>query len=176
MAKVVQRHQTTSRSIKLVPPLAKEFSIYGSPEIMERARKWALRNRLVLVEGAPTCAHGMYGLQICPTLVDCHNFGLDHTQLWMEGDPGPDLQRPFLLTQPYVEDIPDKLRAYAGAHGLNVSSYPQDDWYGNGTLPIRLEVDDGTPLLPIELEVYPHLVAYPIAWPDDDEEDWGPSF
>jgi hypothetical protein len=37
-------------------------------------------------------------------------------------------------------------------------------------LPIRLEVNDTQPLLPIELEVYPHLVAYPIFWPVDKED------
>lgn len=169
MTEKVRQWQTTTRSIRsnvfVIPPLAKEFIVYGSRETVERARKWALRNRLVLIEGVPTCAHGLYGVTSC--VGQCGDHSLDHTNIWASGNLSH-LERPFLLTQPYVEEVPDDLIAYGKEHGLKVSSRPSDGWYGLGTLPIRLQVDYDKPLFPIEYDVYAKLVAYPVRWPDDE--------
>jgi hypothetical protein len=87
----------------------------------------------------------------------CTSVGMDHTQIWVQHDG----RGVFILTQPYVDEIPASLRTYAEMHGLRVDSYPSDGWYGLGTLPIRLTIPDNWPLWPITRDVAVLLHAQP---------------
>jgi hypothetical protein len=42
-AAVQERHD-----LRLIPPLSEDFSVYGGPDTIERAREWALKYRLCL--------------------------------------------------------------------------------------------------------------------------------
>ena len=52
--------QVPQANLELTPPLAEEFSPYGGPDTVARARRWALDRRYLLADGVPTCAHGLY--------------------------------------------------------------------------------------------------------------------
>lgn len=167
----------------LVPPLASaetaltmyedadyaDFSVYGDAETVERAREWALRNQYLRAEGVQPCAHGLYLMSPCPG--DCRSAaGFDHTSIWI---PANLKDRPFILTAPYVTEIPDKMRAYAAAHGLRIGSDEYwgagDDWYNPPhALAIRLTIPESWPLWPIEEEATLLLQTQPVRWPDQD--------
>jgi hypothetical protein len=131
-------------SLELVPPLADGFAVYRGTE---RACQWALWHRYYLAKGIPACAHGLYLMNDCPAasgLDGCGGAGFDHTTVWVPADRP---WEPFVLTQPYVSEIPAGLRAYAGAHGLAVSVNRElgDGWLngpGGHELPVRLSVTD----------------------------------
>lgn len=148
---------------RLVPPLSKDFTVSGSREVVERARQWALNHQLLLFNGnADSCVHGLYRMDMCAAPDACQKAGLDHTQIWVRHDA----QSAFLLTQPYVDKVPENLTAYAWAHGLRVDSYSFDNWYGHSTMPIRLTLPDSWPLWPIERDAVVVLHTQPISWPD----------
>lgn len=175
--------------LTLIPPLAdpehdltgvepRHFSVYGNAEVNERVRKWALWHRYLLAADVSQCAHGLYMLS-CPGN-GCHAFGFDHTQIWV-----PDVAwgRPFILTQPYVSELPGRLREYAAAHGLELSvggpsgdgklssawEPPSDNWYSPGhALPIRLAIPASWPLWPIEEQAILLLHTQPVKWSEDD--------
>jgi len=150
-------------AIELVPPGSDDFSVCGTLDTVDRARKWASRCQLLLYRGtAETCVHGLYRMDSC-TFPACTSVGLDHTQIWVEHDA----RGAFILTQPYVAKIPASLRTYAEMHGLTVDSWDDDGWYGHGTLPIRLTIPESWPLWPIERDAVLLLHALPIAWPDE---------
>jgi len=150
---------------RLVPPLAKEFSVYGTPDVVERARQWALDHQLLLFDGsADRCVHGLYRMHMCAAQAACNDADLDHTQIWVTHDA----RGAFLLTQPYTNRIPAATAAYARAHGLDVESYSFDGWYGSGTLPIRLSIPNNWPLWPIERDAVVVLHTQPIRWPDPE--------
>lgn len=156
-------------SLRLVPPLAEEFWVYGNAATVDRAREWALGRRYLLAAGIPKCAHGLYLLANCPG-IGCRNHfrQLDHVNVWV---PASFIdERPFLLCHPYSDQIDDDTRAYAAAHGLEVSSKPylDDGWYGCGSLPIRLEIPQDWPMWPIEAKALVLSAGQPIAWPDPD--------
>lgn len=153
----------------LVPPLADEFSVSGGLATTERARAWALDHHYLLADGIPACAHGLYLLGSCPGASTCRNNfpQLDHVSIWV----GADLtDRPFLLAHPYAEDVTDETHAYARAHGLDVGGFPEfgDDWYGHGTIPVRLTITENWPLWPIEAKVAIMLSTHPVTWHDGD--------
>lgn len=159
--------------LRLIPPLAEKFLVYGGKDIVDRARRWALDQRCVLADGVSSCAHGLYLMRSCPGLGTCRTSfrQLDHVNLWI---PSPGLstvgmERPFLLFHPYTSKIGDNTRRYAEAHGLDLGSFPEfgDDWYGHGTLPIRLTVPQNWPLWPIEAKAAVLFSTQPVAWPED---------
>jgi len=151
----------------LVPPLAEEFSVYGGLDTTARARAWALGHHYLLADGIPACAHGLYLLGSCPGPGCRSSFPqLDHAGIWVPADP---TDKPFLLAHPYATDAADETRTYARAHGLDVRSLPQfgDNWYGHGTIPVRLTVTENWPLWPIEAKVAIMLSTQPVTWPDE---------
>lgn len=164
-------------SFELIPPTSPEFTVYGCPDTVERARTWALQGRYLLARGLPACAHGMYLMGMCPTRTGPCCEAFDHTNLWIpDRSPGARSvtgdgltdppQRPFLLTHPYHKEIPAPVHDYARAHGLQVSSWPAPDgWYGRGTVPIRLSLPDSWPMWPIEREADAMASASPVIWP-----------
>lgn len=184
--------------LTLVPPLAGRrgteifsgdnrdpdllFGVYGDDETNERCRKWALRHHYLLATGIDACAHGLYMMECPGPGIGCRDsisqggFGFDHTSIWVPADPRD--ERPFILTHPYVSEVPGRMRVYAEAHGLDLSS-PLDalgdiygnDWYGTPghTLPIRFTVPDHGTVWPIEEQALALLSVYPMDWPGDDE-------
>jgi hypothetical protein len=117
----------------LVPPLSPDFYVPGGPETLKLAREWAVRNNYFLVKDA-VCAHIFYLAQ-CPKGGWCCT-ELEHTSVWV---PRDEPRAPFLLTQPYLNEITDGIRKYALAHGLYVGSFQSDSWHNPpSTLPIRL--------------------------------------
>ncbi|WP_018788926.1 hypothetical protein [Micromonospora sp. CNB394] len=117
----------------LVPPGSDDFTVYGGPATVERARDWAFQHQVMLYRGpAQECVHGLYRMDVC-TFAACNSVGMDHTQIWVQHDA----RSAFLLTHPYENGIPESLMLYADMHGLRVDSHPFDGWYGNGSLPIR---------------------------------------
>jgi len=119
--------------LTLVPPLSADFTVYGGPETVSRAREWATTRGYFLVK-TYHCAHIFYLAQ-CPKQGACCS-DFDHTNVWV---PRDEPWAPFILTQPYVSEIPVGIRKYAGAHGLDVDSHESDSWYAPAsTLPIRL--------------------------------------
>jgi hypothetical protein len=128
-------------------------------------------------QGIDTCAHGLYMLT-CPGY-RCHSFGFDHTQIWVPADVCQ--ARPFILTQPYADEVPGRLRDYAAAHGLDLrTGYTAgggrwepyaDNWYCPGhALAIRLTIPDNWPLWPVEEQAVLLLNTQPVEWPGDDDE------
>jgi hypothetical protein len=158
--------------LRLIPPLAEEFLVYGGKDTVERARRWALDGRYVLADGVPSCAHGLYLLESCPGLSTCRNHfrQLDHVNVWVPATPGTGQDRPFLLFHPYDTEISEATQRYAEAHGLDVASFPElgDDWYGHSTIPIRLTIPESWPVWPIEAKAAVLFSTQPIAWPQDD--------
>ena len=160
-------------NLRLIPPLAEEFLVYGGKDTVERARRWALKGRYVLADGVPACAHGLYLMASCPGLNTCSRTSfpqLDHVNLWVPAPCSVTGEGPFLLFHPYSSQISDDTRVYAEAHGLNIGSFPEfgDDWYGHGTIPIRLTVPDNWPVWPIEAKTAVLFSTQPIAWPEND--------
>jgi hypothetical protein len=161
--------------LTLIPPLADEFTVYGGAETTERARQWALGQRYLLAGGVPACAHGLYLLACCPDLATCRNNfrQLDHADIWVPANLGEDFGRPFLLSHSYsyADAVDDETRTYGKAHGLVVASYPEfgDDWYGYGSLPIRMTVPQEYPIWPIEAKAAILLATQPVAWPEEDD-------
>ena len=146
----------------LVPPGNDDFQIYGGADTVSRAREWALRGQYLLYQGpGEKCVHGLYRMDTCSFPV-CTSVGLDHTQIWVEHDA----RSAFILTHPYVDEIPASLRTYAEMHGLRVDSYPTDGWYGHGSIPIRLTIPESWPLWPIERDAVLLLHTQPIPWPE----------
>lgn len=74
-----------------------------------------------------------------------------------------------MLSHPYSDQIEDDTRSYAKSHGLQAGSFPEfgDDWYGSGTIPIRLTIPPGWPLWPIDAVATVLLDTQPVQWPDD---------
>jgi len=175
--------RSDSARLTLIPPFSPDFSVYGTLETENRARAWARRGRYLLASGVATCAHGFYLMASCPAPSGrcCQRPWADHANLWV-----PDLWRdkdgqvtdyepPFLLFSAYEDTVSDDCRAYAAAHGLTVDSQPWrgDDWYGHGTLPIRLGIPPGVVPWPIEREVAALLNLWPTKWPAPLEEVTG---
>lgn len=170
--KVASVQQYTARSaplvpsLELIPPLADEFSVYGTKEVVELAREWALNWQYLLVHGVACCAHGFYGMGTCPG--SCHSLaGFDHVNLWL---PYSEPHQPFLLSAPYEQDKLRRSRTYANMHGLGADVYPWDGWYGSGTYPIRLTVRADVQAWPLSLMAAQVLMAWPVKWPDGDDE------
>lgn len=160
-------------NLSLIPPLAKEFSLYGGPDTTERAREWALRHRYLLADGIPACAHGLYLLAGCPDETCRNKFRqLDHASIWVPAPADEYLEdgRPFLLSHPYAKVITQETRAYADAHGLRISSNPEygEGWYHSQAIPIRMSLPESYPLWPIEAKAAVLLIT-PQTWPADDE-------
>jgi hypothetical protein len=86
--------------LTLVPPLSPEFRVYGGPESVKSAREWAVRFGYFLVKDYQ-CAHILYLAQ-CPKQGACCS-DFDHTTVWV---PRDEPLAPFILTQPYVGEIP----------------------------------------------------------------------
>ena len=174
-----------ARRLTLIPPLAAGddddgtpgFSVYGTAEVNERARKWALAHRYLLASGIDTCAHGLYMLS-CPRSHCYGSFGFDHTQIWVPADVCQ--ARPFILTQPYVSEVPARMRDYAMAHGLDLGTRWAaggddwepfaDNWYLPGhALAIRLTIPVSWPVWPVEEAAVLLLATQPVEWPGDDD-------
>ena len=172
MKVVYEQYDATTRVIRpeveLIPPLSDSFAVYGGEGTTERARQWALDNRYLLVSGVDACAHGLY-LMSCPCTGACNNTGwADHINLWIGAGFGR--PEPFLLSAPYADEVPPEVYPYAFAHGLEVEAdVPGDDWYGHGTLPIRLMTGEANVVWPIELVATLLTATQPINWPDDQE-------
>jgi hypothetical protein len=150
----------------LIPPGSDDFEMYGTDEVVERARKWAFDQRYLLLDGsADRCVHGLYRMDVC-TFSVCRSVGMDHTRIWVQGDG----RGAFILTHPYVDEIPDEMRIYARMHGLGIDSYQFDRWYNDSALPIRMTIPANWPLWPIERDAALVLHTQPILWPDDDED------
>lgn len=163
-------------NLKLIPPLAEEFTLYGGDDTVERAREWALGNRYLLADGIPPCAHGLYLMRRCPGEArsrSCRAWfrQLDHARIWVpamrsqSSDGETHLLRPFLLAHPYSKGVAAETRTYAEAHGLEAGTLPGDDWYGSGALPIRLTIQSAQ-WWPIEARAA-SILAYwgGISWP-----------
>lgn len=156
---------------ELIPPHSDEFRVYGGDDVVERARAWALANRYLLARGVPACAHGFYMLSMCPHRDTCLQFEqFDHVSLWV---PDSISQRnpPFLLSHPYADEIGDDTRFYAKAHGLVIDRFSDDNWYGTGTIPIRLSLPQNWPTWPLENAAMIMLTTQPVAWPEEGEEE-----
>lgn len=152
-------------SWSLVPPGSEDFTVTGTADTVARAREWAFDHQYLLFRGpAQSCVHGLYRLDSC-SFAACSSVGLDHTQIWV----GHDACSAFILTQPYVDEVPAELRMYAEMHGLRVDSHSFDAWYGHGTMPIRLSLPMGWPLWPIERDAALLLHVAPVRWPEGDE-------
>lgn len=160
--------------VRLIPPLSDDFAVYGGEETVERAREWALRYHYLLTDGLPNCAHGFYGMSMCPA-VGCGPDDFDHVNMWV-----PATHRdgaPFLLSHSYLDGPIPALAGYADAHALRVDvNWPDDRWYGHGTSSIRLTLQ-GTDyaLWPIETYRMTLLATQPVRWPDADvmAPGWG---
>jgi hypothetical protein len=158
--------------LELIPPLAERFTVSGNSGTVERAREWALGGRYLLADGPPVCAHGLLMLR-CPKMgrVCCPAF--DHTSIWVPADQP---HEPFILTDPYQDEVPDGIRTYAGAHGLRVTSHGLDRWYDEDAIPIRLTASQtefySWPLGTASIVM---VSAFPVRWPDPDPDDvpWG---
>jgi hypothetical protein len=160
-------------NLKLIPPLADEFSLYGGADTVERARKWALDGHYLLATGIPACAHGLYLMASCPDCCTCRNHfpQLDHANVWIPASPNYS-ERPFLLSHPYAATVSTETRMYATAHGLGITEEPWrfDSWYGSGTIPVRMTIPGNWPLWPIEAKALVLLSTQPVSWPDSEAE------
>jgi hypothetical protein len=159
-------------SLRLVPPLHESFTVPGTAETVDRARKWALHNEVLKAENVSPCAHGLYLFSMCPGPSSCCPT-LDHTSVWVPnrskgGDPG----RPFLLTMPYTGDeAVAELGAYARAHGLDLDHADDDNWYGWGTAAYRMTIPPSWPAWPIDIQASTIMSMLPTRWPEGDELD-----
>ena len=148
----------------LIPPGSDDFTVYGGTDTVRRARAWAFDQQVLLYQGpAAHCVHGLYRMDSC-VIPACTSVGMDHTQIWVSHDA----RSAFILTHPYVTEIPGPLRTYAEMHGLTVDSYRFDRWYDDSALPIRLTIPDNWPLWPIERDSAILLHTQPIAWPTEN--------
>jgi hypothetical protein len=156
--------------LRLIPPLAEEFTLYGGTDTVERARKWALDDHLLLADGIPACAHGLYLMASCPKGTCASHFRqLDHGRIWV---PAREMNRPFLLCHPYASEIRAETKHYAQAHGLDIiPGSDRDNWYGSGALAIVMTLPDNWPVWPIENKTAILFTTQPVAWPDDDDQD-----
>ena len=149
-------------SMRIIPPLHEDFSVYGDAGARKRAREWAYANRYAVVSGLPKCAHAFYMMH-CPARCALRVF--DHVDLWI--DCGGKYAKPFLLAHPYM-DTPhqDKdLLEYARIHGLTVSrGSAHDHWYNAKTPPVRVSPRSETVPFPIELSLPTVLTLSPIRW------------
>lgn len=151
--------------VRLVPPLSPGLSVYGGEDTAERARRWALEHRLLLVQGVSACPHGLYGMGSCPG--DCRALGdLDHADLWY-GHEGPG--NLFLLAHPYADEVPAGARALAAAHGLTVESDPWDRWYSESTVPVRLTAPGHLHVWPLTTRCLLLATLLPVRWPTDPD-------
>jgi len=152
--------------VELIPPLSDQFWVYGGDDVIDRARRWALASRALLVRGVPACAHGTY-LMPCPAA--CERFSWsDHSNLWVE--PGIDSEpRPFILAHPYADAVPEDAEPYALAHGLRVESRSWDDWYHDGALPIRFHQGSANVVWPLEALCTLLLATQPVTWPEEED-------
>jgi hypothetical protein len=149
----------------LIPPGSEDFDLYGGEETVERARAWAFENQYLLFDGnADRCVHGLYRMDSC-NFSACRSVGFDHTRIWVQGDA----RGAFILTHPYVEEIPEPMRVYADMHGLQINSWKFDGWYSDHALPIRLTIPADWPLWPIERDAIVLLHTQPVQWPADED-------
>jgi hypothetical protein len=179
---VAHRGLGSCARLRLIPPFADEFYIH---ENTDGAREWALNYRYLLATGVTQCAHGFYMMKDCPA--NCRSLvpGLDHANLWVPSRYGSgrlSRRRPFLLSAPCADQISDsaeglrgrdEILAYAKAHGLYLPPpwlHVDDNWYGHGKMPIRLELSNLEVLWPIEEEIALVLAACPVPWPDEGAE------
>ena len=166
---MVEQYTLTSGNLggpyKLIPPGSEDFTVSGSADVVERARDWAFKFQYLLFDGnARSCVHGLYRMDVC-TFSACHSVGFDHTQIWVQHDG----RGAFILTHPYVKEIPDRMRLYAEMHGLSIRSHKWDNWYNESTLPIRLTIPENWPLWPIERDAAVLLHTQPIEWPEEGD-------
>jgi len=165
---VIAHGQRPPETLTLTPPLAEEFGVYGGADTVARARSWALRNQYLLCGGIASCAHGLYLMGGCPGL--CRRVaGLDHVNLWVPSciDEG---QRAFLLHHPYQDHLEEHMRAYAQSHGLEIEvNLPGDDWYGSGTLAVRMTIPRLVDLWPLERDALTILEGVVLFWSDEEE-------
>ncbi len=149
-------------TIWLIHPLSTEFRVAGSDE--PNCQEWAVERKLMLVGGVANCAHGRYLMGCCPA--DCgDNIGLEHTSVWTQTDG--QASAPFILTHPYVEEIPPEMTAYAAHHGLTVEVSEDDGWCGHGTLPIRFDMNPASTSAfawPLQAKIAQLLTLYPPRW------------
>ncbi len=153
-------------AIQLVHPLSPDFGVTGSGELTPQ--EWAVERRLMYVRGVARCAHGLYAMGACPAICG-DNIGLDHTSVWTHTTGE---LRPFILTQPYAEEIPPKMLVYAEYHGLRarVSEGEGDGWYGFGTLPIQLDMAYPSSFAwPLQAKITQLLAIYPPRWEGADD-------
>src|ERR1019366_8754575 len=81
--------------LRLVPPLAEEFSVGGGGEIVARCRGWALSRRDLLARGVPACAPGTALIASgAEGPCDGRFRQLDHADVWVQADLAG--TRPFL--------------------------------------------------------------------------------
>lgn len=151
-------------AIQLVHPRSPDFGVTGSGEFTPQ--QWAVERSLMYVRGVARCAHGLYAMGTCPA--GCgDNIGLDHTSVWTTTEEEP---RPFILTQPYADEIPPKMLTYAEYHGLNAQVWESDRWYGFGTLPIRLSMGYPSSFAwPLQAKIAQLLALYPPRWDGADD-------
>jgi hypothetical protein len=163
---------------RLIPPGHEDFFVSGAKEINDRAREWALCHHYLLYDGpAKHCVHGLYRMDCCPSYAVCGNVGLDHTDIWVEENG----RGAFILAQPYATSVPEKTKAYARAHALDIAVQlrePQaaaddhrwrDTWYGSG-IAIRMTIPNSWPLWPIERDAALALHMFPMTWPKEEED------
>jgi hypothetical protein len=106
----------------------------------------------------------------CPA--ECRDLArFDHVNLWMPTTVGDDgSERAFILYHPYLKQVDERLHTYAQAHGLEVSVNQQgDDWYGSGTLPIRLSISHDSVLWPTERDAADLLSKASFWWIEEEE-------
>lgn len=157
-------------TMRIVPPLHEDFSVYGNADVNRRAREWAYVNRIALVRNLPACVHGFYMMR-CPGR--CSSLGaLDHAELWVDCDSvslnRPDkIAKPFLLSHPYVKapHRDPELVAYAQAHGVDIEEgHFHDHWYGPTAPPVRLTSHSVHVPFPLEVALPSVLTLSPIRW------------
>jgi hypothetical protein len=168
--RVIAHGQQPPELLTLTPPLAEEFSVYGTPDTLARARSWALGNRYLLCGGVAECAHGLYLMADCPG--ECRQIArFDHVNLWVPTDIGDDgAERAFILYHPYRKEVEGDVSTYAQAHGLEVSSNREDDgWYGSGTLAVRMSIPQTSQPLPLERDSA-ELLRKAVFWWIEEEE------
>ncbi len=147
-------------TIRLIHPLSTEFHVYGDDE--PHCQQWAVARKLMLVSGVARCAHGLYSMNCCPAAC-WGEIGFDHTTMWTQTDG---LASPFILTQPYVKEIPAVMFAYAAHHGLTVEVSEGDGWYRHGSLPIRFDMNGSASAFawPLQAKIAQLLALYPPRW------------
>lgn len=167
---VIAHGHQPPETLTLTPPLAEDFSVYGTIDTTARARSWALGNRYLLCGGVAECAHGLYLMDGCPGR--CREAArLDHVNLWVPSEIGEATrERAFILYHPYLKQLEEHTYAYAKAHGLEVEvGRPGDDWYGSGTLAVRLTIPYSSALWPLERDALGLLGNISFFWSEEEE-------